>query len=144
MAPDRRVHDDVIKWNHFPCYWPFVRGIHQWPVNSHHKRQWRGALMCLIYVWTNSWVNNGDVCDWRCYRAHYDVTVMYTNNYSDAIWVVGIRPLTMMPVMWNFGVFFVVSLHNCWTNVELLVIWHQHTRAISHVSSNMDLSVWQH
>ena len=31
-------HDDVIKWNHFPRYWPFVRGIHrsqfpaQWPV----------------------------------------------------------------------------------------------------------------
>ena len=21
-------HDDVIKWKHFPCYWPFVRGIH--------------------------------------------------------------------------------------------------------------------
>ena len=24
----RRVHDDVIKWEHFPRYWPFVRGIH--------------------------------------------------------------------------------------------------------------------
>ena len=23
-------HDDVIKWKHFPCYWPFVRGIHRW------------------------------------------------------------------------------------------------------------------
>ena len=21
-------HDDVIKWKHFPRYWPFVRGIH--------------------------------------------------------------------------------------------------------------------
>ena len=21
--------DDVIKWNHFPRYWPFVRGIHR-------------------------------------------------------------------------------------------------------------------
>ena len=20
-------HNDVIKWKHFPCYWPFVRGI---------------------------------------------------------------------------------------------------------------------
>ena len=27
-------HDDVIKWKHFLCYWPFVRGIHQSPVNS--------------------------------------------------------------------------------------------------------------
>ena len=38
-------HDDVIKWKYFPRYWPFVRGIHRWPVNSLHKGQWRGALM---------------------------------------------------------------------------------------------------
>ena len=23
------VHDDVIKWKHFPCNWPFVWGIHR-------------------------------------------------------------------------------------------------------------------
>ena len=28
------AHDDVIKWRHFPCYWPFVRGIHRSPVPS--------------------------------------------------------------------------------------------------------------
>ena len=38
-------HDDVIKWKHFPCYWPFVRGIHRWPVNSPHKGQWHRALV---------------------------------------------------------------------------------------------------
>ena len=36
-------------WRHqtetFPRYWPFVRGIHRSPVDSHHKFQWRGALM---------------------------------------------------------------------------------------------------
>ena len=32
-------HDDVIKWKHFPRYWPFVRGIHRLPVNSPHKGQ---------------------------------------------------------------------------------------------------------
>ena len=41
------LHDDVIKWKHFPRYWPFVRGIHRSPVNSSHKGQWRGALMLL-------------------------------------------------------------------------------------------------
>ena len=25
------IHDDVIKWEHFPRYWPFVRGIHRSP-----------------------------------------------------------------------------------------------------------------
>ena len=29
----------------FPCYWPYVRGIHRRPVNSTHNGQWRGALM---------------------------------------------------------------------------------------------------
>ena len=36
---------DVIKWKHFPHYWPFVRGIHWSPVNSPHKGQWCRALM---------------------------------------------------------------------------------------------------
>ena len=28
------THDDVIKWKHFPRYWPFVRGIHPGEVPS--------------------------------------------------------------------------------------------------------------
>ena len=36
---NHRTHDDVIKWKHFPRYWPFVRGIHPSPVNSPHKGQ---------------------------------------------------------------------------------------------------------
>ena len=27
QEPDR--HDDVIKWRHFPRYWPFVKGMHR-------------------------------------------------------------------------------------------------------------------
>ena len=70
-------HDDVIKWKHFPRYWPFVRGIHRSPVNFPHKGQWRGALMfSLIGVWINGWVNSREVGDLRRYRAHYDVIVM--------------------------------------------------------------------
>ena len=70
-------HDDVIKWKHFPRYWPFVRGIRRPPVNYPHKGQWRRALMfSLICAWINSWVNNGEAGDLRCHRAHYDVTVM--------------------------------------------------------------------
>ena len=73
-------YDDVIKWNHRPRYWPFVRGIHRSPVNSPHKGQWRGALMfSLIYAWINVWVNNDQACDLRRHRAHYDVIVMEMN-----------------------------------------------------------------
>ena len=70
-------HDDVIKWKHFQHYWPFVRGIHRWPVNSPHKGQWRGALMfSLICAWINAWVNNREAGDLQCHHAHCDVTVM--------------------------------------------------------------------
>ena len=31
-----QCHDDVTKWKHFSRYWPFVRGIHRWTVNSPH------------------------------------------------------------------------------------------------------------
>ena len=70
-------HDDVIKWENFPSYWPFVRGIHRSPVTSPHKGQWRVALMfSLICTRINCWVNNGEAGDLRRHRAHYDVTVM--------------------------------------------------------------------
>ena len=68
------AHDDVIKWKHFPRYWPFVRGIHRSPVNSPHKGQWRGTLVfSLICVWINGWVNNVQAGDLRRHRAHYDI-----------------------------------------------------------------------
>ena len=73
------MHDDVIKWKHFPRYWPFLRGIHRSPVNSTHKGQWRGALMfTLICARINGWVNNREAGDLRHNRAHYDVIIMST------------------------------------------------------------------
>ena len=35
-------HDDVIKWKHFPRYWPFVRGIH-------HTKASDAELWCLLW-----------------------------------------------------------------------------------------------
>ena len=66
-------HDDIIKWKHFPCYWPFVQGIHWSPVNSPHKGQWNRALMfSLICAWISACVNNHEAGDLRRHRAgHY-------------------------------------------------------------------------
>ena len=63
---------------HFPRYWPIVRGIHRSPVNSPHKSQWRRALMfSLICAWTNRWVNHREACDfgtpWRGLWRHCNV-----------------------------------------------------------------------
>ena len=82
-------HDDIIKWKYFPRYWPFVRGqrIHRTPVNSHHKGQWRGALIFfLICAWINDLVNNREAGDLRCYRAHHDVIVMHLDPEKLGQW----------------------------------------------------------
>ena len=63
--------------NIFPRYWPFVRGIHRFPVNSPHKGQWRRALMfSVICNRIHGRVINGEAGDLRHHRTHYDVTVM--------------------------------------------------------------------
>ena len=81
-------HDDVMKWKHFPCYWPFVRGIHRSPLKPPHKGQWRGALVfSLICTRINGWVNNGEAGDLKRYRAHYDVTVMFGKWYVIRCWL---------------------------------------------------------
>ena len=51
------AHDDVIKWKHFPCYWSFMRRIHQSPVNSPHKGQWWGTFMFSLICALNKRVS---------------------------------------------------------------------------------------
>ena len=76
-TPAKISNDDIIKWKHFPHYWPFVRGIHWSLVNSPHKGQWRRALMLsLNCAWINGWANNREAGDLRCHHTHYDVTVV--------------------------------------------------------------------
>ena len=67
----------IIKWKHFPRYWPFVRGIHWSPVNSRTKASDAELLYFLWSAhWTNGWANNREAGDlWR-HRAYYDVIVM--------------------------------------------------------------------
>ena len=101
-AQFHQCHDDVIKWRHFPRYWPFVRGIHRSTVNppppppppapTHPpKDQWRGALwFSLICAWTNAWANNRGVGDLRRHRAHYDITLMRVYTYMILRWCCGI------------------------------------------------------
>ena len=99
------LRDDVIKWKHFPRYWPFVRGIHRSPVNSPHKGQWRGALMfSLMCARINSWVNNREAGDLRRYRHHYDVIVMPWANMSTLQLCAQIgNPPIVFPTIFSLG-----------------------------------------
>ena len=71
------IHDDIIKWKHFPRYWPFVRGIHRsrW---IHHTKASDAELwfFSLISSWKNCWLNNGKAGDLKRHHAHYDGIVM--------------------------------------------------------------------
>ena len=72
-------HDDVIKWNHFPRYRPFVRGIHRSLVDSPWQRPLTRSFS-LICAWISGWAINRDAGDLRRHCAHRDVTVMTVCN----------------------------------------------------------------
>ena len=73
---DDVAHDDVIKWKHFPRYWPFVGGIHRSPENSSHKGQWRGALDVFFDRRPNKRLSKQSRRRW-----FDDVSVMRHGNY---------------------------------------------------------------
>ena len=43
-----RPYNDVIKWKHFPRYWPFVWGIHRYPWIPHTKSS-DAELWCFLW-----------------------------------------------------------------------------------------------
>ena len=82
-------HDDVIKWEHFPCNWTFVRRIHRSPVNSPYKGQWRGALIfSLICACLNKRLSKQSR-GWRFETpsGSYDVNVMQFEKACTANWL---------------------------------------------------------
>ena len=88
------MHDDIIKWKHFPRYWPFVRGIHRSPVNSLHKGQWHGAFDVFFDLrWINGWVNSHEAGDLGCRRAHYDTTVMDGWSHCGLVMLICVRKI---------------------------------------------------
>ena len=62
------IHDDVIKWKHFPVPGEFPA---QRPVT-------RSFDVLFDLRLNNSLVNNGEAGDLGHNRAHYDVTVMWS------------------------------------------------------------------
>ena len=82
----QRQYEDVIKWKHFPRCWPFVRGIHRWPLDSPHKGQWcRALVFSLICAWTNGSANNRDTGDLIRHHGHCDVTCWFWMEITLAI-----------------------------------------------------------
>ena len=80
-------HGDVIKWKHFPRFWPLVREIHQSPVNSPHKGQWRWGFDVVFDLRLNKqwskpsrrwWFETPSRSLWR----HRNVLTLYLVNWT--------------------------------------------------------------
>ena len=92
------MHDDVIKWKHFLCYWPFVWGIHWSPVNSPHKGQRCRALQfSLVCAWINGWDNNCETGDLRCHHARYDIIVV-----AEEVFVFIVLLFILLRAQWGY------------------------------------------
>ena len=142
-------HDDVIKWKHFPRYWPFVRGIHRSLVNSPHKGQWHGAVMVsLICAWINGWVNNREPGDfrrhqiqikfewilWNCCcvieprQKYWYQTTLESGSFENKYNALGIILILLSPVRfeWNFTqvIFQLISMIDSWgISCEIALRW---------------------
>ena len=57
-------HDDVIKWKHFPRYWPFVRRIHRAPVNFLSQRPVTRNFDDFFDLHLNKCLNKQSRCWW--------------------------------------------------------------------------------
>ena len=73
----RNWHNDVIKWKHFPRYWPFVRGIHRSRWIPHTKAS-DAELWCFLRLnklfgkqWWGWWFETLTRPLWRHRNAFY-------------------------------------------------------------------------
>ena len=116
------VHDDVIKWKHFPRYWPFVRGIHRSPVNfptqrpvtrsfdvffdlclnkrlSKQSRRWRfETLSCPLWRHCGGLVSQRTgTCDNRVGRH----VLWFVIHYSDVIMSAMASQITSLTIVYS-------------------------------------------
>ena len=125
-------HDDVIKWKHFPHYWPFVREINRSPVISPHKGQWRGALMFSLIClnkrlskqWWGWWFDVPSCSLWRqcndivrnSVSCHRNIGFQFMMTSSNEKKIPCYSPVTgefpsQRPVTLSFDVFFDLCLN---------------------------------
>ena len=66
-------HDDVIKWKHFPRYWPFVLGIHRSPLTKASKAElWCFLLSAPETNETPGWFETPSRSLWRHCNVPFD------------------------------------------------------------------------
>ena len=79
-------HDEAITWELYHQYWPFVRGIHQWLVDSPHK----GTVMWKSFVFHDIIMISFVFPAWQGYCSHHMYYVLLSlvmKTYGDIVCV---------------------------------------------------------
>ena len=99
------IHDDVMKWKHFPRYWPFVRGIHRSPEFPSQRvsnaELWR-------FLWSAPWQTVGQTsCSLWCQCNVFNRHQGWVNNTG----------IMIVPVQsqWNSNEADMVEIDQCQT-----------------------------
>ena len=102
------MHDDVIRWKHFPRYWSFVREFTGHKVISSHKGQWRGTLIFFIFSL---------ICTWTIVtRVIWDpiVLIIYYITVMTRMWCLSLcSSLTPYNITFPFGTFINIYVVQC-------------------------------
>ena len=149
------LHDDVIKWKHFPRNCPLC-GEFTGPGEFPHKGQWRGALMfSLICAWIKGWVNNREAGDLRRHRGHYDVNVMWYTEMGSSLTETKWRHCLHRMFSFDnlrcsycrntliYHIGFQLSQDLYWFPLQILLQWtHEYFIPTLRISMFVDLSRW--
>ena len=130
-------HDDVIKWKHFPRYWPFVRGIHRTKASD-------VEFWCFLWSALNKrlskqpwawWFKTPSWSLWRHRNANFrgarrsreKSATTLKMSYDGNLYSTSLSHLPLMPQIYvqNLELVHVMACHlfACtWTNVALLSI----------------------
>ena len=75
-----QTNDDVIKWKHFPHYWPFVRGDRWIPFTKASDVEVWCFLSSLPEQAVEKTIERPVIL--RCHHTHYDIAVMLIISYN--------------------------------------------------------------
>ena len=87
------THDDVINWEHFPRYWPFVRGTHRSSVNSPQRPVTRSFDVFfdlskqLSIQWWGWWFETLSRPLWRHRNEKYKLVFMIS-HHCGSCWLI--------------------------------------------------------
>ena len=138
------IHDDVIKWKHFPRYCQFLRGIHRFPVNSPYKRPVTRSFDVFFYLRLNTRLRKQS---WGCWFETLSRPIWGHCNAPIIIWSdpYDINWLLTAPVEMHWLSYFMIILS--WLHLALADINQYVTKVVNnhHTLSNARLgSVYVH